>query len=127
MQDFSYLESTYENGTYRGVFIDRDVIQVNVEFTLEDDIVTNAEFRHLRRDDDYYLGTEEQPYASVVEMYVEALRYLEGKSIEENLADLYEPQYLVTTEVDGYTSATIRSNKIISAMRDALNRGVYSY
>lgn len=34
---------------------------------------------------------------------------------------------LVTLEVDGYSGATIRANKIISAIRDALNRGPYQW
>ena len=117
----------HENGTYRGVFIDRDAIQVNVEFTLEEGVVTAASFRHLRRDDDYHLETETEPYRSVVTQYREALNYLVGKEIETNLTDLYNPENVITTQVDGYTSATVRAQKIISAFRDGLNRGVYSY
>ena len=117
----------YEDGTYRGIFADEDSIQVNVEFTLEDGVVTEASFRHLRRDDDYHLETEEEPYASVVQQYHDALDHLEGNDLQAHLTDLYEPEDVVTTEVDGYTAATVRSNKIISAVRDGLNRGVYSY
>ncbi len=117
----------YEDGTYRGVFIDGDSIQVNVEFTLENGRVADAGFRHLRRDDDYHLETDREPYRSVIAQYQEALDYLVGKELRQHLADLYRPEHIVTTEVDGYTAATIRSNKIISAIRDALNRGVYSY
>ena len=117
----------YEDGTYRGIFADEDSIQVNVEFTLEDGVVTEASFRHLRRDDDYHLETEEEPYASVIQQYQEALDHLVGNDLQTHLPDLYEPENVVTTEVDGYTAATIRSNKIISAFRDGLNRGVYSY
>ncbi len=117
----------YEDGTYRGGFMDLGDIQVNLQFTLEDGVVTAAEFRHLRRDDDYYLGTETEPYRSVVEQYREALDYLVGKDLSGHLDDLYRPGEIVTTEVDGYSGATIRSSKIISAVRDALNRGVYSY
>ncbi len=117
----------HEDGVYRGGFIDKDSIQVNVEFKLKDGVVTGASFRHLRRDGDYHLTTEEEPYRSVVQQYEEALSHLVGKEIETHLSDLYEPQNIVTTKVDGYTAATLRSNKIISAVRDALNRGVYSY
>ncbi|MCG5517296.1 MULTISPECIES: FMN-binding protein [Ectothiorhodospira] len=47
----------------------------------------------------------------------------------EVIPELYSPGEVVTenAEVDGFTSATIRSSKVISAIRDALNRGVYSY
>lgn len=118
---------TYEDGTYRGVFIDGEVIQVNVEFSLKDGIVTDASFRHLKRNEIYYMGTEQEPYRSVCMQYQEALQYLVGKDLKTHLADLYRPGEIVTLEVDGYTSATIRSSKIISAIRDGLNRGVYSY
>ncbi len=116
-----------EDGVYRGVFIDGDSIQVNVEFELEDGVVKEASFRHLRRDDDYHLTAEEEPYRSVIKQYKEALEHLVGKDLEAHLKDLYEPENIVETDVDGYTSATLRSNKIVSAIRDALNRGVYSY
>ncbi len=117
----------YEDGTYRGIFADRDAIQVNVEFTLADGKVAEASFRHLRRDDDYFLGTEEEPYKSVVRQYKEALEHLVGKDLAEHLDDLYHPEETVSTRVHGYTAATIRSSKIISAVRDGLNRGVYRY
>ena len=116
-----------EDGTYRGIFADGEDIQVNVQFTLKDGVVTDAGFRHLRRDDDYHLETEEEPYKSVVKQYQEALNHLVGKDISKSLATLYHPEEIVSTEVDGYTSATIRSSKVISAVRDGLNRGVYSY
>ena len=118
---------TYEDGTYRGVFIDGSDIQVNVEFTLEHGVVKEAGFRWLKRDEDYHLETEEEPYRSVVQQYREALAHLEGKKLQDHLTELYTPEKIVTTEVDGYTSATIRRSKILSAIRDALNRGVYSH
>lgn len=125
---FSYEQDVaYEDGTYRGIFADTDNIQISVEFTLKNGIVTNARFRHLRRDDNYHMNTETEPYRSVVQQYKESLEYLVGKDLQESLPDLYRPERIVTTEVTGYTSATIRSPKIISAIRDALNRGVYRY
>ena len=50
-----------------------------------------------------------------------------GINLAVVLTDLYRTERIVATEVDGYTAATIRSSKIISAIRDGLNRGVYSY
>lgn len=117
----------YEDGTYRGVFIDKDAIQVNVQFTLRDNIVTTAGFRHLRSDENYHLDAEKQPYKQVIKQYKEALEHLVGKDIDAHLRDLYKPGDIVQTEVAGYTGATIRSSKIISAIRDGLNRGVYRY
>ncbi len=120
-------KTEYENGTYRGMFADGDEIQVNVQFTLQDGIVTAARFRHLRGDENYHIDAEEDPYKSVAAMYQESLDYLLGKNLQEHLPQLYNPETIVTTEIDGYTSATIRSSKVISAIRDGLNRGVYSY
>ncbi len=117
----------HEDGTYRGVFIDRDSIQVNVEFSLKDGIMTRAAFRHLHGGGNYHLRTDLEPYRSVIQQHEEALSHLVGKNLDLHLSDLYNPQNIVTTQVDGYTAATIRSNKIISAIRDGLNRGVYSY
>ncbi len=118
----------HEDGTYRGSFIDRGLIQVNVQFVLRDGVVTEAAFRHLVGvEPEYHWTTEDEPYKSVIRQYEEALQYLVGKRLSDHLAHLYEPGALVTTQVDGYTGATIRAGKIISAFRDALNRGVYRY
>ncbi len=117
----------HEDGTYRGIFADGPDIQVNVEFTLEDGTVTKAGFRHLRRDENYNIDAVEEPYRSVVQQYHEALNHLVGKRLEDHLEDLYTPSEIVVTEVDGYSGATIRSSKLISAIRDGLNRGVYAY
>ncbi len=120
-------KTVYEDGTYRGSFIDKNEIQVSVQFTLKNGVVSKASFRHLRNSDDYYLGTDVEPYKSVVAQYVEALDYLVGKNLKEHLRDLYTPEKVVKSQVDNFTAATIRSSKIISAVQDALNRGVYSF
>ncbi len=116
----------HPDGTYRGVFIDGDSIQVNVEFTLRRGVVTAASFRHLRRDDEYHLETDQDPYRQVIQQYEETLQYLVGKYLDAHLDALYHPENIVRTEVDGYSAATLRSNKILSAIRDGLNRGPYS-
>ncbi len=118
----------HPDGTYRGTFVDEGIIQVNVQFSLVDGVVTEASFRHLVGAlPRYNLDTEEEPYRSVVAQYHEALQYLVGKPLAAHLADLYEPGEVVTKEVDGYSGATIRSVKILSAIRDALNRGPYGF
>ena len=116
----------HPDGTYRGAFIDEGLIQVNLQFRLTDGVVTAASFRHVvGADPAYNLDTTEEPYRSVVAQYGEALQYLVGKPLREHLADLYDPGSVVSLEVDGYSGATIRSTKIISAVRDGLNRGPY--
>ena len=118
----------HADATYRGAFIDEGIIQVNLQFTLENGVVTQASFRHLvGAIPDYHLDAEEEPYRSVVAQYHEALQHLVGKPIATHLRDLYTPGEIVSLEVDGYSGATIRANKILSAVRDALNRGPYQY
>jgi len=119
-------EVSYEDGTYRGVFIDSGEIQVNVQFTLEDNIVTAARFRHLAYGGMDYRDSEDSTVQGLLDQHEQLLEYLEGKDIREALDDLFEPGNIVTDEIDGYSGATLRGNKIISAARDALNRGVYS-
>ncbi len=60
-------------------------------------MVTEANFRHLEGIDPlYHLLTEDEPYKSVIQQYEEALRHLVGKRLSDHLADLYEPEALVT-------------------------------
>ncbi len=118
---------SYEDGTYRGVFIDKDDVEINVEFTLAHGTVTAARFRHLRHAGGWTLDAEAEPVVSVVRQYQEALAYLVGKDLRVHLPDLYHPGNIVNLDVDGFSGATIRGAKIISAIRDGLNRGVYRY
>ncbi len=119
-------EVSYEDGTYRGAFIDRDAVQVNVQFTLEDNIITSIGYRHLAHGGIDYLEPETEATEALKEQHEQILEYLEGKDIREHLVDLYEPGDFVD-DVDGFSGATIRANKVISAVRDGLNRGVYVY
>ncbi len=118
----------YEDATYRGIFADGDSIQVNVQFTLEDNTYTNLSFRHLYRGGIDYLEEEEGFSYELAQQYKEALQYLEGREVSE-VDILFTPEEAVEeyAEIDGLTAATMRANKIISAIRDALNRGPYSY
>ena len=121
-------ERLHPDATYRGAFIDEGIIQVNLQFTLVDGIVTEASFRHLvGAKPEYNIENQQEPYRSVVAQYEEALQHIVGKPLRDHLPDLYDPGSIITLEVDGYSGATIRSTKIISAIRDALNRGPYQF
>ena len=123
----------YEDGTYRGMFADRGDIQVAIEFKLEKNIVQSVNFRQLYNSKtDYRLEKEDPVIIGVRTQYEELIAYLVGKDIRENLNDLYSPGEIVKTEVkkneiDVLSGATIRAGKVISALRDGLNRGIYSY
>ncbi|MCW3489053.1 FMN-binding protein [Dethiobacter alkaliphilus] len=114
----------YDDGTYRGVFIDRDEVQVNVQFALTGNTVDEISFRHLAYGGTDYRTSEDETIQAIYQQYVEAAEHLIGNDIRETLPDLYTPDFV--EDVDGFSGATIRANKIISAVRDALNRGVYS-
>lgn len=113
------------DGTYRGSFSDAGKFEVHVQFSIQNYIITEARFRYLYGKDDFVLGITKDPFKSVVQQYHEALQHLVGKDIRVHLEDLYYPGNIVTTKIDGFSGATIRANKIISAIRDALIRGVY--
>ena len=55
--------------------------------------------------------------------YQAVLDYLVGKPLSA-LADVYKPGDFVE-DIDAFSGATIRSNKIISAINSALSRGAY--
>jgi len=116
----------YEDGTYRGVFVDRDDVQVNIQFTLEDNVVQSIGYRRLSHRGIDYLEPEDQATEALLEQHQQILEHLEGRDIRYQLNSLYEPGQFVD-DIDGFSGATIRANKVISAIRDALNRGVYVY
>lgn len=120
-------EISYEDGRYRGVYIDRNEVQVVVQFDIEDNIVTAASFRWLAYNGTDYRASDDETIIGIRGQHVDALQYLVGKDIREALVDLYTPGELGLEDVDSFSGGTIRSNKIVSAIRDALNRGVYSY
>lgn len=119
----------YEDGTYRGAFLDRGEIQVVVQLALEDNRVTGASFRQLAYGGTDYRVASEGLTKGIANQYRELLDYMVGKDINEVVPELYDPGTVITehADVDGFTGATVRSPKVISAIRDALNRGVYSY
>lgn len=121
-------ETTYEDGTYRGIFADRGDIQVSVEFKLEDNKVTEINFRQLYHGGtDYRTEKEDAVIIGLREQHEELINHLVEKDIRVSLKDLYTPENIITNDVDTFTGATVRAGKVISATRDALNRGVYKY
>lgn len=117
---------TYLDGIYRGHFSDRGQMQVSLQFSLRDHHLYDIELRYLAYADvDYLKLTEQQPFYPVLQQYRQAIAQLQGQPLAR-LFDLYEPGNLVE-DIDGFSGATLRGSKIISAVRDALNRGVYQW
>lgn len=111
----------YQDGTYRGGYLDST--QVQVEFVLKDNKFESVKLRSLGYKGTDYLKSEDAAMQAIAGQYGECVDYLVGKDISAVL-DLYTPGN-IASDVDTFTSATLRSNKLISAIFDGLNRGVY--
>lgn len=115
---------SFPDGRYRGSFGDRGYQQVSLQFYLEDNLIRDISFRHLYYADvDYLQISEERPLHPVLRQHEQMVAYLEGKP-GQAIFDLHSPENVVE-DLDGFTGATVRSSKVISAMRDVLNRGIY--
>lgn len=115
----------YQNGTYRGVYGDGGDQQVSVQFKVEDGNISEVTFRHLYYKDVIYTKLEEtDPLYGITAQYMQLAEYLEGKPLNA-IAELHNPGEFVD-DVDVATGATLRGNKAYSAIRDGLNRGIYS-
>lgn len=108
--------AAHRDGTYRGFYSD----QVEVEFKLEDDIVTTAKFRGLSYKGTNYNKSDDKAVIELKEQYEALIDHLVGKNVDETIDELYYPEEI---ELAG---ATIRSTKVRSAVKDALNRGAYN-
>lgn len=117
---------TYLDGIYRGQFSDRGEMQVSLQFGLREHRLHDIELRHLAYAGvDYLKLSEEHPSYPVLRQYRQGIAHLEGQPLA-NLFDLYEPGQVVE-DIDAFSGATLRASKVISAVRDALNRGVYQW
>lgn len=114
-------DDAYENGTYRGAFL--DAAEVEVEFVLEDNVFQSIRFRALGHRGVNYLKTENEVEKGLAGQYQAIIDYLVGKPLSA-IADAYTPGD-IAQDIDGFTGATVRSAKIISAINDALARGAY--
>lgn len=106
----------FRNGLYRGVFVSGQETQVEVQFNLKDDIVSNPKYRTLT-----YKGTDylkEKSVADQKERYETILKFTDGKKFKEVLEKLYKPEEI---EVAG---ASVRGTKIRAAMQNAVNSGL---
>lgn len=113
----SSFGSTYRDGIYRGNFMSGQENQVEVQFKLKDDTISNTKFRTLfYKGNDYLKNKELEDEKS---RYQEALKYTEGKKIADALEALYSPENIPRA------GATIRATKIRAAIQNAINSGVY--
>lgn len=115
---------TYENGTYRGSYVDGDINQISVEFVIKDNKYESIKYRALAyKGEDYLKEDATGVIKNIRDQYQQVADYLVGKDIKA-VNDLYKPGD-IAKDMDAVTGATLRSNKLISAIWDGLNRHSY--
>lgn len=118
------LGTDYEDGTYRGSYVDGDVNQVSIEFVLKDQKFESIKYRALSYKGQNYLDEGATGVVKAVrDQFQQAADALIGKSISD-IHILYKPGDVVD-DIDTVTGATLRSGKLISALWDGLNRHPY--
>jgi len=114
----------YADGVYRGAYMEDGGEEVALEFSIKDGCFAEVSYRTLQYKGRDYLAAEASAAEKQIAAQFETLtRYLEGKSVAA-VSDLYRPGEIVP-DVDGFTGATIRAPKVISAIWDALGRHAY--
>ena len=115
---------SYANGVYRGSYMEDGGEEVALEFTLSDNSFASLNYRTLQyKGEDYLANDASDPAKRIVQQFETLLHYLEGKPVSA-VSDLYRPGE-IAPDVDGFSGATIRAPKVISAIWDALGRRAY--
>lgn len=118
------MADPYGDGTYRGSYMEDGGEQVAVELTLRENHFESISYRTLQYRGEDYLAEEATTAMKRIAVQFEALLdYLVGKPVSA-VNDLYRPGE-IAPDVDGFSGATIRAPKVISAIWDALGRRAY--
>lgn len=111
----------FADGVYRGSYMEDGEEEVAVEFTLENNVFSDVRYRALSYHGVDYLSPDAPEDAKRVAGQFEALlAHLQGQP--------WTPSTTSTSpatsrpDVDGFSGATLRAPKVISAIWDALNR-----
>lgn len=110
----------YQDGVYRGQYMEDNTQQVALEFTLKDNTVSQIRFTALQFGGVDYLATEN----AVTAQFMQLIYYLEGRDVSA-VNDLYRPE-TIASDIDAVSAATLSSPKVISAVWDALGRHAYT-
>ena len=111
----------FADGVYRGSYMEDGEEEVAVEFTLENNVFSDVRYRALSYHGVDYLSPDAPEDARRVAGQFEALlAHLQGQPVDA-VNDLYQPGD-IAPDVDGFSGATLRAPKVISAIWDALNR-----
>jgi len=110
-------KSQYPDGTYRGVYISGQETQVEVQFNLKNDVITDAKYRTL-----FYKGHDwlkEDEYVAKNGGYIKLLERITNKKIQDVMPTMYNSEEI---EKGG---ATVREMKVRSALQYGLNVGPF--
>lgn len=115
----------YPDGTYRGSYMEDGGEEVALEFTLKGGVFADIHYRILQYKGEDYLSAEASaPVQQIAGQFDVLIAYLVGKPVS-NVNDLYLPGEIVP-DVDGFSGASLRAPKVISAIWDGLGRHAYS-
>ena len=110
-------KSQYPAGTYRGVYISGQETQVEVQFNLKNDVITDAKYRTL-----FYKGHDwlkEDDFIAKNDGYMKLLERITNKKIQDVMPTMYNSEEI---EKGG---ATVREMKVRSALQYGLNVGPF--
>lgn len=108
--------STYKDGIYRGYYISGQETQIDVQFTLKNDVMTEAKYRTLQYKNHDWL--KEENFVKMNKGYMGALNYMVGKKVDQAVLDkLYTPEGIEKA------GATVRGGKLRHAVQLALMAG----
>ena len=110
-------KSQYPDGTYRGVYISGQETQVEVQFNLKNDVITDAKYRTL-----FYKGHDwlkEDDFIAKNDGYMKLLERITNKKIQDVMPTMYNSEEI---EKGG---ATVREMKVRSALQYGLNVGPF--
>lgn len=112
----------YPDGQYRGQYVERDGGQVGIDFSVMNNRITGAQYTLLQYEGVDYLS--DVPGTEGIRGQFEALLlYLLDKPVSA-VNDLYLPGN-IADDIDGFSGATLRAPKVISAIWDGLGRHAY--
>ena len=110
-------KAQYPDGTYRGVYISGQETQVEVQFNLKNDVITDAKYRTL-----FYKGhnwLKEDDFIAKNDGYMKLLERITNKKIQDVMPTMYNSEEI---EKGG---ATVREMKVRSALQYGLNVGPF--
>lgn len=114
----------YDDGEYRGAYMEDGGEQVALEFTLQDNRFTSIAYRTLQyKGEDYLAQDAPDAYKKIAGQFEQLADYLIGQPVS-CVNDLYLPGN-IADDTDVSSGATLRAPKVISAIWDGLGRRAY--